>query len=168
MGLTFQQCQAWGLAHLWPEDLPKTGKVVLPGPRTLKAEPRKPVTRTRPDDGMNKTERAFSETLEQSRQSTLIARWDREPLTFRLAGKTRYTPDFLVWPDARNWDTRFTFVEVKGFMRDDAAVKLKVAAEMFTCFRWLLVRRAGRHGWETREVTRRGIGTTPIQVPWIG
>ena len=64
----------------------------------------------------------------------------------------------------RGW---LVMVEIKGFMRDDAAVKIKVAAELYPCFRWLLVYRAGRHGWDVRNVTHTGIGTSPIHVPWI-
>jgi hypothetical protein len=113
-------------------------------------------------NGMNKTELAFWQMMAGSRLNLIVACW-REPLTFRLAGRTRYTPDFGV----RIRGEPFTLVEVKGFMRDDAAVKLKVAADMYPCFRWLLVRRDGRHGWDVREVTRAGIGVHPIAVPWI-
>jgi hypothetical protein len=121
-----------------------------------------------PDDGMNKTERAFAEVLKAACRRMAIAQWAREPITFRLAGRTRYTPDFAVWPVIHEADDfRFTLIEVKGFMRDDASVKLKVAADTYYRFRWLLVRHEGRHGWDVREVNSRGIGTSPIRVPWI-
>jgi hypothetical protein len=116
------------------------------------------------NDGMNKTERAFAEMLGNS---VHVARWMREPIKVRLAGRTWYTPDFGVWPDPGIQEYKFTLVEVKGFMRDDAAVKIKVAASLYPEWRWLLVRRAGRHGWLGREVTSRGIGTVPVQIPWI-
>jgi hypothetical protein len=169
MGYSYEQIKAWGLEHIWPPDLPKTGKARLP---TLKEYfpglGRKPVARTRPDDGMNKTERAFAETLVLSKSRGLIDDWEREPFKVRLAGRTWYTPDFLVWPNSTpTEEARTTFAEVKGFMRDDAAVKLKIATRLYPRFRWLLVYREGRHGWEVREVTRTGIGTTPIHVPWI-
>jgi hypothetical protein len=62
--------------------------------------------------------------------------------------------------------SRLVFVETKGFMRDDAAVKLKVAASMYPAFGWLLVTR-DKWGWEVREVAAGGIGREPIIVPWI-
>jgi hypothetical protein len=121
------------------------------------------------DDGMNKTERAFAEILVVAFTRCWICQWRREPVTFRLAGRTRYTPDFGIWPRQRpgDGDCRYTLIEVKGFMRDDAAVKIKVAADLYPQFRWLLVRREGRHDWDVRQVTNRGIGTSPIRVPWI-
>jgi hypothetical protein len=46
---------------------------------------------------------------------------------------------------------RFTIVEVKGFMRDDAQVKLKVAARLFRRFDFVLVKKKGT-GWDISEV----------------
>lgn len=129
------------------------------------AEPPTP-KRAKPADGMNKTERAFAEMLDAMLHAEQISGWMREPVKFRLAGRTWYAPDFVVCP-AWSPNTPRYMVEIKGFMRDDAAVKLKVAAEQYPCFRWLLVRRAGRNCWETREVDRRGIGADPVQISWI-
>lgn len=135
--------------------------------RGLGVEPVVPSAKE-PDDGMNKTERAFWQHLNLAIVNCKEVRQvSREPVKFRLAGRTWYTPDFVVTtlePQGRE----FWFIEIKGFMRDDASVKLKVAAETYPCFRWLLVRRAGRHGWSVREVGRTGIGTHEIVVPWIG
>ena len=118
--------------------------------------------RSRASDGMNKTERAFWQTLQRSKSEHVIVEAYREPAKLKLAGNTWYTPDFMVIPHCET-----CFVEVKGFMRDDASVKLKVAAETYPSFRWLLVTRSGRHGWEVREVGPGGIGRHPIEVPWI-
>jgi hypothetical protein len=119
-----------------------------------------------PDDGMNKTELTFARTLGTHILKDPYHRWAREPVKVRLAGRTWYTPDFGVWfPYAP--DEPFTLIEVKGFMRDDAAVKLKVAASIYPEWRWLLARREGRHDWDVRQVTNRGIGTSPIRVSWI-
>lgn len=57
-----------------------------------------------------------------------------EPITIRLADKTTYTPDFLVITTAG-----FYFVETKGFWRDDAKVKIKVAAELLKLFHFVSV-----------------------------
>ncbi len=106
------------------------------------------------------------ETAKLNRDSD-IADWYYESITFRLAGRCRYTPDFLAVP---RWTSQtWTFIETKGsYAREDSLIKLKVAAELYPCFRWLLVRRAGRHNWSVREITRTGIGTHDISIPWIG
>lgn len=100
-------------------------------------------------DKRNKLERAFSEYLEARKAEGKIATYEFEAITFVLAPRTRYTPDFFVMlPDGR-----IEFYETKGFMRDDAAVKLKVAAAKFSMFRFYLVKRAcGK--WKITEVKR--------------
>lgn len=45
------------------------------------------------------------------------------------------------------------FHEVKGFMRDDARVKFKVAAALYPWFEWVLVVRDGK-GWEVTYARR--------------
>lgn len=55
-----------------------------------------------------------------------------ESLRFKLADKTTYTPDFMVIMSTGE----IALYEVKGFWRDDARVKIKVAAEMYPEFRW--------------------------------
>ena len=75
---------------------------------------------------MNKTEEAFSRVLDSWKAAGEIVRWDFEPEKFRLADNTFYTPDFRVIMI----DMRIIFYEVKGFWRDDARVKIKVAAEL--------------------------------------
>lgn len=109
-------------------------------------------------DGMNKTERRFRDEV-----TPHVGAIRHEPLKFRLAGRTWYAPDFVFWVSQ---GTTPVCVEIKGFMRDDAAVKLKVAAESYPEFRWLLVR-ACKGGWDVREVTDRGIGRERISVAWI-
>jgi len=45
---------------------------------------------------MNKTEQAYSLHLEAMKQGGEILWWKFEGMTFKLADKTRYTPDFCV------------------------------------------------------------------------
>lgn len=60
--------------------------------------------------------------------------------TLKLADDTRYSPDFTtIEPDGT-----VTMWETKGFFRDDAKVKIKVAARQYRCFRFVLVTR--EHG----------------------
>ncbi len=68
-------------------------------------------------------------------------------ITLKLADDTRYTPDFTVIDE----NGRLVAYETKGFMRDDAHVKIKVAA---TSFRWihfvLVTKEKGQ--WNEKEI----------------
>ena len=91
----------------------------------------------RPPDlfaGMNKLEQKYGMILEAKKRAGQIVLWRYERLTLKLADDTRYTPDFYVL----ELDGSVSLVEVKGFMRDDAAVKVKVAATEFPEFRFYL------------------------------
>lgn len=88
---------------------------------SLKTKPR------RPKHAMNKLEQRYADILERQFQQGTIKGFGFQRYTFRLADDTRYTPDFHVV----TLDDVLEFHETKGFMRDDANVKLKVAAEMF-------------------------------------
>jgi len=66
-----------------------------------------------------------------------------EPITLRLADRTGYTPDFLVVMA----DGSVQFHEVKGYSRDDAIVKFKVAAELYKNV-FVIVRKGGAGSWE--------------------
>lgn len=100
-----------------------------------------------PRGRMNKTEAAWSRELEAMRLAGVIKCWKFTAVTFRLAQDTRYTPDFLV----ANPDGSIMFYEVKGFWREDARIKIKLAAELFApLFKFVAVsRRKGR--WEFEE-----------------
>ena len=88
-------------------------------------------------EGMNKLEAEYAQLLGLLKHGGDILDWRYEPIKLRLAHKTFYTPDFLViQPDG------FEFHETKGFMRDDAAVKLKVAAQLYPWFRFVLVKKS--------------------------
>lgn len=89
---------------------------------------------------MNKTEAAYATELEWQIRDGKIAAYFFEAVKLRLATKTWYTPDFLVLGN----DGTMGFVEIKGFLRDDGAVKFKVAREMFPMFRWVMLRRVKR------------------------
>lgn len=83
---------------------------------------------------MNKTESAYAQTLDIQKRTGEIVDYKFEALKFRLAKKTFYTPDFFVVKH-----NGFEIHEVKGFWRDDARVKIKVAAEMFRWFKFVAV-----------------------------
>ena len=93
------------------------------------------LARTDRPSRMNKGEARYAQHLELLRLAGEIVRWDFEDVTLRLADKTRYTPDFMVLLPNREVE----FHEFKGFWRDDARVKIKVAAERFAMFRFVAV-----------------------------
>jgi hypothetical protein len=151
MGLTYEEAQRCGIAHLWPDASKR--------PRAVE----QPAVSNAPDDGMNKLERAFWERLQQAEGQHY-----REGLTFRLAGRTRYTPDFatMVLHATDHRGLVITCWEVKGFMRDDAAVKLKVVADLFPAIRFVLVTRERRR-WQCRFVTHTGIRKDYWTPDWL-
>lgn len=99
--------------------------------------------RRRHEDGkMNKAEAEYASYLGLLVAAGEVAAFDFEPLNLRLADKTWYKIDFLVQlPDGT-----MEVHEFKGFMEDDAAVKLKVAQERHAWLRFYLIRREGG-GW---------------------
>jgi len=93
---------------------------------------------------MNRLEQAYSEHLEARRVAGEIYAWDFECIKLRLAPKTFFTPDFLVQLP----DDSLEIHETKGFARDDAMVKIKVAARLFP-FRFVMVKKKNKKTpWE--------------------
>lgn len=99
---------------------------------------------TKPRD-MNKTEAKYAAYLEAQKLAGEILWWAFEAVKLRLADNTFYTPDFMVLPRSLSLEIH----EVKGFWRDDARVKIKVAAEHFP-FRFYAITKA-KDGWEREE-----------------
>lgn len=99
---------------------------------------------------MNKTEKRYSDLLD-ARKAAGEIQWIRfEGVKLRLADNTFYTGDFAVMAA----DGVMEIHEVKGFMTDDANVKIKVAADQYP-FRFFLVRERKKKdggGWDIREV----------------
>lgn len=93
---------------------------------------------------MNKTESAYAYFLELRAKAGEIKRYSFEPLKFRLADKTFYTPDFMVVRD-----NQIEMHEVKGYWEDDARVKIKVVAELFPEFQFIAVQKIkGEYNYE--------------------
>lgn len=76
---------------------------------------------------MNKLEAEYAQVLDVQLRVGDIKWWAFEPFKLRLAQATSYTPDFGILTN----DGRLEFAETKGFWREDARVKIKVAAEIF-------------------------------------
>lgn len=69
-----------------------------------------------------------------------------QPMGLKLADNCRYHPDFVTLCDGQ-----ITAWETKGFMRDDAALKLKIAARNYPFIRFVLVTRVKKE-WIEKEV----------------
>jgi hypothetical protein len=95
---------------------------------------------------MNKTEAAYDAYLWQQVFAREVLWHKFEGIKLRLADKTFYTCDFAVLKA----DFTLEMHEVKGFMQDDANVKIKVAASMYP-FRFVLVKKT-KGGWNVRPL----------------
>ena len=87
---------------------------------------------------MNRTEAAYAQLLEAMKQRGELLWYRFEGLKLRLADATFYSPDFAVMTA----DGTIECHEVKGHWRDDARVKIKVAADQYP-FRFVAVTRDG-------------------------
>lgn len=97
-----------------------------------------------PSAAMNKTEAAYDAHLWGLRGRTIV--WHKfEAVKLRLADTTFYSPDFAV----QTISGQIEMHEVKGFWRDDARVKIKVAAALYP-FRFLAVTRE-KSDWKFEE-----------------
>lgn len=94
---------------------------------------------------MNGLEKRYAAYLETRRLVGEIVGWRFEPLKLKLAPATFYNVDFSL----TMLDSRIELHETKGFWRDDARVKIKVAAARFTEFRFVAVQWKGKQiGWK--------------------
>lgn len=102
--------------------------------------------RTTAKDGMNSLERRYADHLHNRQMAGEIHSFAFERHNLKLADKTYYKPDFEVML----LDGSIEFHEVKGFMQDDANVKIKVAADQFPQFVFRLVQWDRLDGWKIR------------------
>ena len=91
---------------------------------------------------LNKTERAYLQALRRDGHPWIGI----QNITLKLADDTRLTPDFTYIENGA-----FVFVDVKGFQREDALIKMKVAARQFPWAQFRIVKREGA-GWDARDV----------------
>ena len=99
-----------------------------------------------PEDRLNKTEREFLSRLRNDVYGHM-QHIGIQSLTLQLGFDCRYTPDF--WTRMQGGD--FRLWEVKGFMRDDARVKLHAAARMFPFWTFVLVQKV-KGEWHERII----------------
>lgn len=112
---------------------------------------RPPKARSRKIPGvMNSTEQAYFDNVLLPRlQAGEYTKVIYEGITFKLAPKTTYTPDFFVVKSDREIELH----ECKGgYTRDDARVKWKVAADMYPFFTWRMIHMKGLTTIKKEEV----------------
>lgn len=112
---------------------------------------------------MNKVEQAYEAYLAERKLLGEVQRYAYEEITLKLADKCRFTPDFNVI----GADDTLEFhevkagipsklkdgtVEIKPLCKDDALVKIKVAAKEFPHFRFCLAYRHKQGPWHVDEV----------------
>lgn len=100
--------------------------------------------------GMNRMESEYALMLEARKQNGEILWYAFEGIKVRLADQTYYTPDFVVMAN----DFTLECHETKGFMREAAFVRIKVAAELYP-FRFVLIRAVAKKdggGWKIEEI----------------
>jgi hypothetical protein len=98
---------------------------------------------------MNKTEAAYESDLRDALSLGDILWYRFEGIKLRLADNTFYTPDFAVMAH----DGVMECHEVKGFWRDDARAKIKIAAEQYP-FRFKAVQAEAKKrggGWKVES-----------------
>lgn len=116
-----------------------------------KSQPIARATRAPVPKGMNKLESAWADVLRERERSGAVAWFRWEGITLKLGHDTRYTPDFAVVLS----NGEFECQECKGpFFRDDAKVKLKIAADLYP-MRFVLVRRDKDGVWTEEPVSPR-------------
>ncbi len=98
--------------------------------------------RIRPPKGMNGLESRYSAHLAMREQVGEVALYRYEGITLKLGDDLRFTPDFFVMLA----DGSIQFHETKGHWRDDAKVKIKVAASLFP-FQFIAVFAEKDGGW---------------------
>lgn len=101
-----------------------------------------------PTGTLNKTETAYAQHLELRKRDGDVLWVKFEGIKLRLADNTFLTPDFAVM----RGNGQIELHDVKGFMTDDANVKMKVAADIYP-FQFFIVRKA-KVGWTMTEVSR--------------
>lgn len=159
IGLTYEQCVRLGIESEHPDHPGRKADI----PVVARAAPKRIAVNVK---GQNKTEARFDFYLFSLKIGGTILDYWFEPLKLRIAGNTWYRIDFLI----KRQDGSLVGVEIKGFMRDDASIKIKDAAEDHPWLDIYLVRkdRLCQDGWDVRRVTRTGIGRHPTGRDWLG
>lgn len=99
----------------------------------------------KPKNSMNKLEASYGAYLDVLKHSGEVLWWRFQPLKLRLADGAYFTPDFGVLTA----NCLFELHETKGFWREAARVRIKIAAEQFP-FRFIAIKKISG-SWEREE-----------------
>jgi len=146
--LSEEQVKGFGAGEKDQERNPSDSRRVPGQAQPVQIRPARPSFQIRPttdEQKLNKTERAFLEFL-RSRDTGWIG---VQNVTLKIGDDCRYTPDFLVI--TQGWEPPVVFYECKGFWRDDARVKIKVAARQFPWAKFIAVQRI-KGQWRFEEI----------------
>ena len=93
---------------------------------------------------LNKTESEFAMILEAMKRKGEIRDYKFESVKIRVGEGCFYIPDFFVdrWPDKKP-----LFIEVKGFLRDDARVKFLASKDQHQWADFEMWRKDRKTGW---------------------
>ncbi len=80
---------------------------------------------------MNKWETDYAQLLEYSKREGLISWYQFEPIKLWLGEGAWFTPDFAIVTGLADGVQQLQFHEVKGFWREAAKVRIKVARSMY-------------------------------------
>ena len=136
----------------WESKTPASGERLVSTPSGLRGNRDHAETATRTiqkgsASSMNKLETRYAQYLEAMKHAGEIKDWRFEPFRLKLAKDCTYCPDFFIVTK----DGSFEVHETKGFMRDDAAVKLKVAVDIFPWWQFKLIKLV-KGKWEIKAV----------------
>lgn len=95
--------------------------------------------------GMNGLEGEYAQHLDLLKHAGQVIWWRYAPMRLRLADGSYYKPDFGVL----NCDCLFELHETKGFWREAARVRIKVAAGLFP-FKFIAITKKNG-AWEREE-----------------
>ncbi len=114
--------------------------------------------------GENQLEKDFREYCSGLTNGAEIWQFWIKPFILRIGPDMTFEPDFLV----RDWFNHFYVIDIKGpHSWEDSRIKIKIAAEKFSCWRWLIVTRP-EGVWRAKEVkAEKGILRRYIDLPWL-
>jgi len=96
----------------------------------------------------NKLEEAYAKHLEADLQAGKILKWWVKPAKMTLANNCTLTPDFMI----QDLDGSICFHETKGFMREDALLKLKFFVQIYPFDMYLITKEKVHGGYAWKKV----------------
>ncbi len=100
--------------------------------------------------GMNKLERRWSQELDREHLAGLIHGWRYNAMRLELATGAWFKCDF--WVTLADGNNTIRMDEVKGFWREAARVRIKVAARLYPEFQFRAVQWDGHAGWKVELI----------------